>query len=143
MDDDRADYDNVAWDRNDAAWEESHKELPLLSTRRRVESLVEKKFRKPATWVPKIIFGDYNALYRIRLEGVSPDVIVRLPQRNRAQFPDEKPLERPRRQSTLDKILRSQFPEYSFMVRVLTKIQTLGPLLSYNMLRIDGLFRTR
>jgi hypothetical protein len=92
MDDDRADYDNVAWDRNDAAWEESHKELPLLSTRRRVESLAEKKFGKPATWVPKIIFGGYNALYRIRLEGVSPDVIVRLPQRNRAQFPDEKTL---------------------------------------------------
>jgi hypothetical protein len=53
MDGDRADYDNVAWDRNDVAWEESHKELPLLSTRRRVESLAEKKFGKPATLGPQ------------------------------------------------------------------------------------------
>ncbi len=69
MDDDRADYDNVAWDRNDAACEESHKELPPLSTSRRVESLAEKKFGKSATWVPKIIFGGYNALYsKERLE---------------------------------------------------------------------------
>ncbi|RFU32577.1 hypothetical protein B7463_g3765, partial [Scytalidium lignicola] len=92
MDKDRQDFDNVAWDRNDRAWEESQKQLRLTSTCNLVESLVKQKFGKCATLISPLIIGGYNILYRIRLEGVSADVMIRVPCPNLAQFPDEKTL---------------------------------------------------
>jgi aminoglycoside phosphotransferase (APT) family kinase protein len=93
MGNDREDFDNLVWDRNDEAWAESQKQLRYKTTCRLAESLVEKKFgRKPATLVSPLIIGGYNILYRIRLEGTSPDVILRLPCPSLAQFPAEKTL---------------------------------------------------
>ncbi len=92
MDKDRQDFDNVAWDKNDEAWEESQKQLRLKSTCRLVESLVGQKFGKRATVASPLIIGGYNILYRICLEGASADVIVRVPCPNLAQFPEEKTL---------------------------------------------------
>lgn len=89
---DRQSFDIVAWDRNDEAWEGALKQLQLKSTCRLVESLVERKFGKRATLVPPLRAGGYNFLYRIRLEGVSTDVVVRQPMATQAQFPDEKTL---------------------------------------------------
>lgn len=89
MADDRADFDNVAWDRNDEAWEKSQKFFRRLSTLRKIESFVTQKFGKTTTWVTPMMVGGYNNLYRMRIEG-SNDVVIRLPQPNLARFPDEK-----------------------------------------------------
>ncbi|KAK1977617.1 phosphotransferase [Colletotrichum cereale] len=92
MEDAREDFDELAWDRTDEAWEESQKQLRRLSTCHTVASFVEKTFDKRATLVLPMIIGDYNILYRLSLEGASPDILARRPCPNLAQFPDEKPL---------------------------------------------------
>ena len=51
----RQNFDNVAWDRNDEAWEESQKKLRLKSTCRLVKSLAEKALNKPASLVSQYI----------------------------------------------------------------------------------------
>ena len=45
---DRADFDDVAWDRNDEAWEESQKWFRLVSTLRKLESFATQKLGKAA-----------------------------------------------------------------------------------------------
>ncbi|EEU43829.1 uncharacterized protein NECHADRAFT_29954 [Fusarium vanettenii 77-13-4] len=88
----RQNFDEVAWDRNDEAWEKSQKQLRLKSTCRLVESLAAKVLGKRASLVSPIFFGGFNVLYRIHLEGHDPDVIVRLPCPDLVQFPEEKTL---------------------------------------------------
>jgi len=88
--DDRADFDNLAWDRNDEAWEQSQKFFRQISTLRKIEAFVTEKMGKRATWVSPLIVGGYNNLYRMRIEGSPHDVMIRLPQHHRCQFPDEK-----------------------------------------------------
>lgn len=92
MDDDRAGFDNVAWDRSDEAWGESQKLFRRVSTLRKIESFVTQKFGKTATWVTPMRIGGYNNLYRMRIKGSKDDVIIRLPQPSLAQFPGEKTL---------------------------------------------------
>ncbi|PVH84408.1 phosphotransferase [Cadophora sp. DSE1049] len=88
----RQDFDELAWDKNDEEWEEAQKELSKKSLCRRLELLVTEKFKKPATWISPMIISGFNNLYRIRVEGVSPDVLVRRPSVSQAQFPQEKTL---------------------------------------------------
>lgn len=92
MDDDRAGFDNLAWDRNDEAWEESQKYFRRVSTPRKIESFVTRKFGTTATWVIPMRIGVYNNLYRMRIEGSKEDNIIRMPQPSLARFPDEKTL---------------------------------------------------
>ncbi|KAL5317510.1 hypothetical protein ACEPPN_014605 [Leptodophora sp. 'Broadleaf-Isolate-01'] len=92
MDDDRADFDNLAWDRSDEALEESQKLCRRISTLRKIESFVTQKFGRTATWVTPMRIGGYNNLYRMRIEGSKDDVIIRLPQPSLAQFPGGKTL---------------------------------------------------
>ncbi|KAH9224627.1 phosphotransferase [Leptodontidium sp. 2 PMI_412] len=92
MDDDRADFDNLAWDRSDEALEESQKLCRRISTLRKIESFVTQKFGRTATWVNPMRIGGYNILYRMRIEGSKDDVIIRLPQPSLAQFPGKKTL---------------------------------------------------
>ncbi|TVY39704.1 hypothetical protein LSUB1_G006866 [Lachnellula subtilissima] len=88
----RQDSDNLAWDRSDELWEEAIKQVRLSSTCRKIEAFAERIFEKPATLVIPIIIGGFNVLYRIRIEGSSADVLVRLPCPNQAVFPEEKTL---------------------------------------------------
>ncbi|KAH6710987.1 hypothetical protein BKA61DRAFT_737861 [Leptodontidium sp. MPI-SDFR-AT-0119] len=90
MDDYRADFDNLAWDRSDEALEESQKLCRRISTLRKIESFVTQKFGRTATWVTPMRIGGHNILYRMRIEGSKDDVIIRLPQPSLAQFPGEK-----------------------------------------------------
>ncbi|KAL2754155.1 hypothetical protein ACRALDRAFT_1056424 [Sodiomyces alcalophilus JCM 7366] len=92
MDHAREDFDDLAWDRNDEAREQSMKDLRRISTCRALESFVGQKFDKHATLVSPINVGGYNILYRLSLEGMYPDVMIRLPFPNMTQFPDEKTL---------------------------------------------------
>lgn len=89
---DRADFDDVAWDRNDLAWEASQKYFQRFSTLHRMESFVSENFGKTATWVKPFHIGGYNNLYRMKIEGLDNDVFLRLPQPNLILFPDEKTL---------------------------------------------------
>ncbi|KAH8598501.1 hypothetical protein B0O99DRAFT_591776 [Bisporella sp. PMI_857] len=88
----RQDFDGLAWDKNDEEWEEAQKALSKKSLCRRLELLVAEKFGKPATWITPMIIGGFNNLYRIRVEDVSPDILVRRPSVSQAQLPEEKTL---------------------------------------------------
>ncbi|KAM0429770.1 hypothetical protein ACHAPT_006376 [Fusarium lateritium] len=90
MYDGQEELDNLVWDKNDEDSDEAQKQLRLKTTCRKVEKLVEEKFGKPTTLISPLIFGGFNILYRIRLEGISPDVMVRLPCPSLVQFPAEK-----------------------------------------------------
>lgn len=90
MYDGQEELDNLVWDKNDEDWDESLKQMRLKTTVRQVEHLAELKYGKTATLISPLIIGGFNILYRIHLEGVSPDVLVRLPGPSLVQFPDEK-----------------------------------------------------
>jgi hypothetical protein len=88
----RQNFDNVAWNKNDDAWEESQNQLCLKSTCRLVEALAGRVVGKGTSLVPPICFGGFNVLYRISPEGVSHDIVVRVPGPGLVQFPEEKTL---------------------------------------------------
>ncbi|KAK2021946.1 hypothetical protein LX32DRAFT_574415 [Colletotrichum zoysiae] len=92
MYDGQEELDNLVWDKNDEESGEAQNQMRLKSTCRKVEELAKEKFGKPATLIPPLIFGGFNVLYRMRLEGASPDadVMIRLPCPSLVQFPDEK-----------------------------------------------------
>jgi hypothetical protein len=92
MENARQDFDELAWDKNDEEWEEAQKALSKKSLCRRLELLVAEKFGKPATWITPMVIGGFNNLYRIRVDDVSPDVLVRRPSVSQAQLPEEKTL---------------------------------------------------
>ncbi len=92
MENARQDFDGVAWDKNDEEWEEAQKALSKKSLCRRLELLVAEKFGKPATWINPMIIGGFNNLYRIHVEDVSPDLLVRRPSVSQSQLPEEKTL---------------------------------------------------
>lgn len=86
----RQDYDNVAWDLNDLASERSVKEFTRKSACTWAVSTVAKLFGKAATLVTPLRLGGYNILYRIHVEGLRRDILVRVPCPNLSQFPEEK-----------------------------------------------------
>lgn len=88
----RQESDNLAWDRSDELWEEATKQVRLSSTCRKVETFAERMFGKPATLVPPLIIGGFNVLYPIRVEGLSTNLLVRLPCPNQTIAPTEKTL---------------------------------------------------
>lgn len=89
----RQKFDDVAWDKSDAAEEESEKKLRKESFCCRVEAFVTEKCGKPAK-ILSITTGGLNVHYRMRFEEAnsSSDVMVRVPWPAAAQFPDEKVL---------------------------------------------------
>ncbi|TVY35421.1 hypothetical protein LOCC1_G008267 [Lachnellula occidentalis] len=92
MDCAREDFDEYVWDKNDEAWDEYRNQLRQPSAPRRARLLVEQKFKKPATLVPPMIIGGYNILYRLRVEGLASDVLVRIPCPSFVKFAEEKTL---------------------------------------------------
>ncbi|KAB5542724.1 phosphotransferase [Coniochaeta sp. 2T2.1] len=76
----RQDFDDVAWDKSDAAEEKCQKRMRKESTCRKVEAFVMVKCGKPAT-VVSVIQGGYNTHYRLRFEGEdsSSDIMARVP----------------------------------------------------------------
>lgn len=88
----RQDSDNLAWDRSDELWEKAMKQVRLSSTCRKIESFAERMFGKRASLVTTLIIGGFNVLYPIRIEGLSANVLVRLPCPDQILFPEEKTL---------------------------------------------------
>lgn len=93
MGDARAQLDNLAWDKNDEAWEISQKRLRRRDTCESAASLAGQKFGRKATFRPPITIGGYNILYKVQVEGMASDVYVRLPCPDWAQVPVEKTLQ--------------------------------------------------
>jgi len=89
----RQDFDGLAWDKNDEEWEVAQKALSKKSLCRSLELLVAQMFGKPATWVTPMIIGGFNNLYRIHVEDMSPDVLIRRPSVSQSQLPEEKTLQ--------------------------------------------------
>ncbi|KAF5027364.1 hypothetical protein F66182_524 [Fusarium sp. NRRL 66182] len=85
--------DNLVWDKNDQDADAARQEMRLKTFCRKVEKLAQDKLGKPAKLVSPLLFGGFNIVYRVRLEGMSPDVLVRLPCPSLVQFPREKTLQ--------------------------------------------------
>ncbi|KAF5714064.1 kinase-like domain-containing protein [Fusarium globosum] len=82
--------DNLVWDRNDEDSEAAQNQLRLKTFCLQVEEFVQYQFGKPATLISPLIFGEFNVLYRVQVEEMSPHVMVRLPCPSLVQFPGEK-----------------------------------------------------
>ncbi|KAF4438625.1 hypothetical protein F53441_12758 [Fusarium austroafricanum] len=90
MYDGQEELDNLVWDKNDADSAAAQDELRLMAFCSKVEEFVQGKFGKPASLISPMIFGGYNVVYRVRVQGISPDLILRLPCPRLVPFPHEK-----------------------------------------------------
>ncbi|RFU29373.1 hypothetical protein B7463_g6976, partial [Scytalidium lignicola] len=66
MGDARAQLDNLAWDKNDEAWEISQKRLRRRDTCELAASIAGQKFGRKAAFKPPLIIGGYNILYKVQ-----------------------------------------------------------------------------
>lgn len=91
MTQERANYDNTAWDSNDDELETVKRQIVSSSFCSRVLSVVSRRFGEAAAELVEIRLGGYNILYRVRVDGLS-DILVRVPCPSLSQFPKEKTL---------------------------------------------------
>ncbi|KAG4290165.1 phosphotransferase [Fusarium proliferatum] len=84
------DADNLAWDQSDERWEKVLKHVRPSATCRKIEGFASRTFGKPATLVTPLIIGGFNIVYHFKVEGLSSQVLVRLPCPDQAMFPEEK-----------------------------------------------------
>ncbi|CAG8974628.1 hypothetical protein HYALB_00009806 [Hymenoscyphus albidus] len=89
-DDAREDLDNLAWDKNDEAWEVSQARLLKISTSKTAASIAGAKFDNEATFSPPVLLGGFNILFKIEVEGMASGVFVQLPCHDVSQFQSEK-----------------------------------------------------
>lgn len=88
----RQDSDNLAWDRSDEIWEKTIKQVRLSSTCHKIETLAEKTLGKPVTLVTTLIIGGFHVLYPFRVDGLTANVLIRLPCPKQGPFSVEKTL---------------------------------------------------
>lgn len=88
--DGQEELDNLVWDKNDEDTEAAQKQLRLTTFCQQVEDFVQEKFSKPAKHIAPIIVGGFNVIYRVEVEGMSPDVMLRVPCPSLVPFPGEK-----------------------------------------------------
>lgn len=86
----RQKLDDLAWDRSDELWDLALKQVCLSSTCRNIESFIETIYGKPATLNTPLIIGGFNVLYPVKVQGVSDNLLIRLPCPDQAVFPEEK-----------------------------------------------------
>ncbi|GAB0139236.1 hypothetical protein EsDP_00007449 [Epichloe bromicola] len=108
----RQNSDDLAWDRNDELWEEAIKQVRSSSACRKIESFAKRIFAKPATLVTPLIIGGFNVLYPMRIEGLSANVLVRLPCPNQVIFPEEKTLAEAATAACISQRTRIPIPEH-------------------------------
>ncbi|TPX18765.1 uncharacterized protein E0L32_011514 [Thyridium curvatum] len=87
----RQKLDDLAWDKNDTAEEDSQKRMCEPSICRQIEALVTDKCGRPAR-LKNIITGGFNIHYMLCFQGEDSmsDVTVRVPWPSTVQFPGEK-----------------------------------------------------
>ncbi len=91
MKQERADYDDDAWNLNDDEFEAVKHQIMSRSFCNRVLATVSTRFGKAEKLV-EVRLGGYNILYRVRVDGLQSDVLVRIPCPSQSQFPEEKTL---------------------------------------------------
>lgn len=89
----RQDYDNAAWDVNEDESDRAVTQLTSKSSCAKAVSVVTKQFGKAAKLVTPLQLGGYNILYRVHVDGIHEDVLVRVPCPKLSQFPKEKTLQ--------------------------------------------------
>lgn len=90
---DRQSFDNLAWDRLDSHWNDTFLWLRRMSTLDMIGSAVAKKAGLADTSVQVFgggIVGSFNVIYPLRMDGESPDLLVRIPIPCVTQLPDER-----------------------------------------------------
>lgn len=92
MKQERANYDDIAWDLNDEELETAKLQFVSSSFCKQVVSAVSKRFGEAAAELVEIRLGGYNILYRVRVDGSRSDILVRIPCPSSSQFPEEKTL---------------------------------------------------
>ncbi|ATY62219.1 kinase-like domain [Cordyceps militaris] len=87
---DRADYDDLAWDRNDE--ERGQLETPFLclSTLKTLEAVVGAAFAGEARWVRPVNIGGWNIVFVLELVASKSRVVIRVPRPHVALFAREK-----------------------------------------------------
>lgn len=84
------DFDYLVWDKNDEEWEKVKQQLRQPSTLQAVEDLATTKFGSTAKWISPMNIGGYNIIYRLKVDGLDSEVLLRRPIPCYAQFPVEK-----------------------------------------------------
>ncbi|POS71277.1 phosphotransferase [Diaporthe helianthi] len=90
---DRQSFDMLAWDRLDDHWDDTVSWLQYVSTLDMIATAVAKKAGVPKTSVDVLgrgSVGSFNAVYPLRMEGESPNLLVRIPIPHVTQLPDER-----------------------------------------------------
>ena len=88
----RQDSDDVAWERSDEDWDEDMRRARRDSMGSKIEAFASNMFGSPASVVPPLILGGFNAIYPMRIQDRPDPVIVRCPLPHRPLFPEEKTL---------------------------------------------------
>lgn len=114
MYDSQEELDNLVWDKNDEDFDAAQKRMRLKTICRQVEELVEEKLGSPATLITPLIMGGFNILYRVRVEGRTPDVMVRLPCPSLVQFPSEKTIQEAATAAYIAKVTGLPIPRHLF-----------------------------
>lgn len=131
MGDDRADFDNVAWDRNDEAWEESQKWFRRVSTLRKIEAFVTQKLGKTAAWVTPMRIGDSTTSTGCESRGLTT-LSFDCPSPTKPSFQARRLFERLQQRALLRITPRFQLPKYS-STDCRVQSPKLGPSSSSNM----------
>lgn len=134
MNQERENYDNLAWDLNDDALENAQSQLMRRSFCADIVSVVSEQFGKEAILVPPCRLGGYNMLYRVRVDGLPSDVLVRVPCPSQCQFPKEKTLQEAATALLLQQ--RTQLPVPK-LFQYETE-STIGPLLMLQYIANEG-----
>ncbi|KAM3466323.1 hypothetical protein NHJ6243_001063 [Beauveria neobassiana] len=87
---DRADYDELAWDRFDQQRDQLQKQLFRLSTIKSLQDVVQATFAQEARWISPVNIGGWNIVFVFELAASNSRVVLRLPSPHAAHFAEEK-----------------------------------------------------
>lgn len=87
---DRADYDELAWDRFDEQRDQLEKPFLSPATLKTLEAVVGADFANEAKWVRPVHIGGWNLVFVFELVASNSRVVIRLPRPHVAYFAREK-----------------------------------------------------
>lgn len=105
---DQEEFDDLAWEKYEDSLDELQENLQLKTTSRLVESIVAKSLEKSAELVPPLILGGFHVIWRVKVDGLPHDVVLRAPCPDMSLSPGEKTL----REATAAKFIerKTQIP---------------------------------
>ncbi|OAQ99653.1 hypothetical protein LLEC1_04834 [Akanthomyces lecanii] len=88
--DDRADYDELAWDRNDEQKAKLENPFLCFSTVETLAAVVGAAFAEEARWLRPVHIGGWNIVFVMELIASNSRVVIRVPRPHTARFAREK-----------------------------------------------------